>query len=525
MTNPTSSMSGIVRKGDHLGNYVHPEDYTGNAHVVKVTRSTYLFALCAAINSCNIGYDIGVSTEVGRLVLEDFDLSRRQRELFIGSLNFWAMFGALGAQYFSDQWGRRRAFVVAAVSIIIGIIITVIAQDYAGLMAGRLLVGLGIGVGLAIDPLYIAEVTPAEHRGELVTWSEIAMNVGVVFGFSTGLFLAGLPPSMEWRVMLLLGCIMPVLMIVFVSTIMPESPRWLIANNRVSEAREILSKIYPAGHDITFILNDIREAVERDAAAERAVGWGALFQSTSCRRMLLVGVGTAIAQQAVGIDAIQYYLLDIIATSGIESDSNQSLILVLLGVIKLVFIVIGGKCFDSRGRRPLFFASLIGMYVALGLVGLAKLFSSSSLSSGAQIVGLAMYLAFFSIGMGPGAWLIPSEVFSISIRAKAMSVATTMNRAVATLMSSTFLSTSHAMGFGAFCCLLAIICVLVLAFLYTYLPETKGRSLEDMAVYFAQITGDKSILEVEAEISQRRSHPGSNTVDQQTDRKPNIVAV
>lgn len=135
------------------------------------------------------------------------------------------MFGALAAQGVSDRFGRRMTFVIAAVSFLIGIFVLVIAGSYSILLIGRLFVGWGVGIGLAIDPLYISEVTPAKHRGELVTWSEIALNIGIVFGFSTGLFLSNMDDGREWRVMFMLGGIMPIIMILVVCTIMPESPR------------------------------------------------------------------------------------------------------------------------------------------------------------------------------------------------------------------------------------------------------------------------------------------------------------
>jgi len=359
-------------------------------------------------------------------------------------------------------------------------------------------------VGLAVDPLYIAEVTPAKYRGEMVTWAEIALNVGLVFGFSTSLFLSGLENNAEWRVMILLGAILPMVMIVCVFTVMPESPRWLAANGRPEEAREVLTKIYPDGYNIEPILQDIHESLERDSAAENGLGWYIIFHpSPAFQRMLMVGIGTAVAQQAVGIDAIQYYLLDVIEDSGIDSDKKECMVLVFLGIVKLVFVFVGGKLFDKRGRRPLMFASLIGMTIALITVGVA-LKIDTGISTATVIVGLAAYLAFFSIGMGPGGWLIPSEIFAISIRAKAMSVATMLNRLTATLMASTFLSTAHAMGFGEFFFLLAFICLIVLAFLYKFLPETKGRSLDDMSEYFAEIMGDQSVLQAEIELVQKR---------------------
>ena len=364
---------------------------------------------------------------------------------------------------------------MAAIGFIVGIFIMIISNSYAMLLLGRMFVGWGVGIGLAIDPLYISEVTPAKHRGELVTWSEIALNVGIVFGFSTGLFLSSIKDSREWRLMFLLGAILPVIMILVVWLIMPESPRWLVQKGRDTDALVVLQQVYPEGYNVDPVFADIKESIERDTVAHLSVGWDFLCApSPALRRMMMVGVGTAVAQQAVGIDAIQYYLIDVIRDSGVESREGQSIVLMILGGVKLLFIFVGGKFFDRSGRRSLFFISLTGMAIALLIVALGFVIDRT-LSTTATVIGLGLYLAFFSIGMGPGAWLIPSEVFSTVIRAKAMSVATLMNRAVATLMASTFLSTKEVIGWAAFFFMMAVVCVLVLGFLWTYLPETKGR--------------------------------------------------
>jgi len=435
-----------------------------------------------------------------------------QRELFIGSLNFWSIFGSLGSFWISDCYGRRKSFQVAAMLFIVGCSIMAAAQSYAVLMLGRFFLGIGVGFGLAIDPLYISEITPASHRGEIVTWSEIAINVGVVLGFCSGIIFYDVDDSLEWRLMFLMGCILPLIVILVSQYIMPESPRWLVSKNRTEEAKVILRNIYPNNQhqQIETVIRDIQEALQRERLAENTMGWTMLLCPTpAIRRMLLVGIGMAISQQAVGIDAIQYYLIEIIASAGMESDKAQLGVLIILGVLKLMFVVIASKVVDKRGRKPLLLLSLAGMCGACIMISFSFLGNedenNASTRSAFTILGLSLYLSFFSIGMGPIAWLVPSEIFATSIRAKAMSVAVFSNRIVATVMASTFLSTANAIGWGAFFLVLAAIAVVVAIFVYFVLPETKGRSLEDMSMFFAEITNDTSILEAEKQIIESRS--------------------
>jgi MFS family permease len=339
----------------------------------------------------------------------------------------------------------------------------------------------------------------------LVSYSEVALNIGIVIGFSSALIFSPFSDNIEWRSMLAVGMILPVAILFLIGfKIMPESPRWLVSKNRQNDASVVLRKIYPPGCSIDKIVEEISLSLELESIVERnGFGWSSLFCPTpAIKRMLVVGVGTAIVQQAVGIDAIQYYLVDVIEQLGISSSSYQcSLILILLGSFKLCMIFVGGSLFDRCGRRPLFFVSLLGMFVSLASISVAFRINGSSLSCASRILvicGLAMYLSFFSIGVGPGSWLIPSEVFSLSIRGKAMSIATLCNRITATLMSATFLSTVSKFGWSAFFFILAIVCVVVIVFLFIYLPETKARSLDCMTQYFADITGDTSILDAEA---------------------------
>jgi len=483
---------------------------------LPITRSTVIFSLCAALNSANLGYDVGVSSVAGPLLQDsDMALSDVQLELFIGSLNLFAMVGAFFASTISDKFGRRRSFIVAAVGFVIGVLIMATAPNYGMLMFGRVFVGLGVGFGLAIDPLYISEIAPAPHRGRLVTWSEIAINVGIVFGFSTGLFFTNVDPDVAWRTMFGLGGILPICLIFLVIFVMPESPRWLISRGQVDEARQILQEIYPPSYNVEKVINEIQDTLRREAEMEHSEGWNAiLFPSPAVKRMLFVGLGTAFAQQIVGIDAIQYFLLNIIEEAGIEDKTTQIVILINLGILKLTILVWAGKQFDKRGRRQMFFISLSGMIIALVLIAIS-FFVGENKASYLGIVGLALYLSFFSVGMGPGSWLIPAEVFSLGIRAKAMSIATFLNRTTATIISSSFLSLADSISYGGFFILLAVFCLIVLLFFYRYLPETKGKSLEEMAVYFAEISGDEKFLEAERKIQESAPPRVSNQPDRE----------
>jgi MFS family permease len=168
--------------------------------------------------------------------------------------------------------------------------------------------------------------------------------------------------SVQWRVMFLIVTILPSAMIYLSIKVMAETPRWYVLKDRYDEAKSVLQRIYPPGYNVDSVVEDIKEALERDRFAEKNLGWRAVFFPTAAfRRTLIVGCGIAIAQQAVGIDAIQYYLLDVLEQT-IEEKPLQNIILIILGIIKLVCIFIGGKLFDSRGRRPLVYISLIGTY-------------------------------------------------------------------------------------------------------------------------------------------------------------------
>ena len=213
------------------------------AHFSRVN----IFAMCAAVNSCNLGYDIGVYTGAGDYIQDDLNLTDAELEIFIGAVNVFAMLGSIFSGISSDHWGRRWTFHWSAVMCVIGCSIIALAHSYWTLMVGRFFIGIGVGVGLAIDPLYISEISPADQRGYYVTWSELAINFGILMGFTSLLVYAPIDDNLQWRIMISTGIIMPSIMLCLTWKVMPESPRWLVAKGRVDEARDVLTLLNPEG--------------------------------------------------------------------------------------------------------------------------------------------------------------------------------------------------------------------------------------------------------------------------------------
>jgi len=276
------------------------------------------------------------------------------------------------------------------------------------------------------------------------------------------------------------------------------------------------------GFHVEDIVYDIKQGLKKEADAEHAVGWGVFLHPTPAfRRMFLVGFFIAAGQQAVGVTPIMSYLMYIVEQSDIESERQEHIVMIFIALLKLIFIVMAGNMFDSFGRRPLLLISSLGM--ALSLLVLSSVFSKDNIDASITVVSLSSYMSFFSLGVGPGGWLIPSEVFTTTVRSKAMSIATFLNCLFATIMSSTYLSLTGIISTTVFFSALAAICIILALFVYFYLPETKGRALEDMAVYFAEVTQDRSILDLEETFAGSLELKSSLGGDDNEDASPKVV--
>jgi len=239
-------------------------------------------AMIASINSCNLGYDQGVTTGVVRTFRRDggngLRLNDTQIELFVGMLSFAAILGAASMAYLSDKMGRRFIFVLSQVFFITGILVMICSATYEVIMLGRFILGFGVGLGLAVDPMYIAEIAPPRIRGRLVSWSETADNCGILLGFMSSWIFSGADGNKQWRAMLSLGLIMPLVLLFCAAYRLPESPRWLLQNNRQKEAAEILRKCSSnpnaEGHELARVM---KADIDEELALSANTTWTSLF--------------------------------------------------------------------------------------------------------------------------------------------------------------------------------------------------------------------------------------------------------
>lgn len=457
------------------------------------TRSSdtrkYVFACAvfASLNSVLLGYDVGVMSGAIIFIQEDLKISEVQQEVLVGILSIVSLLGSLGGGRTSDAIGRKWTMGLAAMIFQTGALVMTFAPTFAVLMIGRLLAGVGIGFGVMVAPVYIAEISPTIARGSLTSFPEIFINLGILLGYVSNYAFSGFSVHTGWRIMLGVG-ILPSVFIGFALFVIPESPRWLVLQNRVDEARAVLLKTNDNEEEVEERLAEILAAAgfgNADKTEEKAVWRELLDPSPSLRRMLVTGFGIQCFQQITGIDATVYYSPTIFRDAGITDKTKLLAATVSVGFTKTIFILVAIILIDRVGRKPLLYVSTIGMTACL--LGLA--FTLTVMGNGQVGIALAILLvcgnvAFFSVGIGPVCWVLTSEIFPLRVRAQAAALGAVGNRLCSGLIAMSFLSVSRAITVGGTFFIFSLISAVSVAFVYKHVPETKGKSLEQIELLF-----------------------------------------
>jgi sugar porter (SP) family MFS transporter len=434
------------------------------------TRFVTVAAAISALGGLLFGYDTGVISGAILFIKQDFGLSGAWEEIVVSSVLWGAVIGAAAGGTLADRFGRRPVLILTAVIFALGAVGTALASSVAWLIFGRVIVGAGIGVASFTAPLYISEVSPVKIRGRLVSLNQIALTSGIVISYLVDYALSG---TGGWRWMFGLAAI-PAAVLGFGMVFVPESPRWLVSRSLTDRARTVLRRIRGTA-DVSEELKEIQASLEQQGGR-----WSELM-SPLVRPALIVGIGLAIFQQVTGINTVIYYAPTIFQFAGFESASGAILATAGVGVVNVLMTILAMLLLDRVGRRPLLLTGLVGMVLSLGVLGLAFSLPNIRQQMGWIAVGsLMMYVGAFAVGLGPVFWLLISEIYPLKIRGLAMSMATVANWGVNLLVALTFLTLIQLLGRPGTFWLYGLVGIGAWIFAYRLVPETKGRSLEEI---------------------------------------------
>lgn len=443
-----------------------PED-AGPAH----SRVYVLFlAGVAAVSGFLFGFDTAVINGVLLFLQRQFALSSLETEIAASALLLGCLFGAAGASLVGDRIGRRKSLLIAALLFAASTIGAALASSVIVFSIGRFLGGLAIGLASVLTPVYIAEVAPARNRGRLVSLNQLAIVVGILVAYMVSWGLAGIGNA-SWRWMLAVAAI-PAAAFFLGLMFIPESPRWLISRGRREAGRRVLARIYgPEQADVHV------KQVEEAAAAESGT-WREVF-ARPMRRPLTVALGLAILCQVTGINTVLYYGSILISqhfsgqTSGTALAAN-----VIIGCTNLVCTLLALRFLDRWGRRTMLLTGTAGMTIFLFLFVIAN--KIPGLPPVLLLSCILGYTGFFAFAMGPIPWVVISEIFPTKIRGRAASMATSTLWTGTLVVTLTFLSLIHALGVSGTFSIYAVLCVVTFVFIWTKVPETKGKTLEQI---------------------------------------------
>lgn len=429
----------------------------------------YLMSFSAAIAGLLFGFDTGVISGAIIFINKQFHLTPFQTECVISAVLLGALIGAISSGRLTDIYGRKKSLCASAILFVAGTVFSFLAHSPLLLMFGRFLLGLAIGNSSFSTPLYLSEISQKDKRGFIVGLYQLAITLGILLSYMVNYYYAqeGL-----WRYMLGFGLI-PSSLLLFTLYLLPESPRFLMSQGKNNEAKAVLASIREKDK-VESELYTIELTIAEESKTKSP------FSIKPFRQVLLIGMGLAALQQLTGINTIIYYAPTILQTAGFHT-SQAFLSTLLIGVVNVLVSIISLPLIDSIGRRKLLLSGLIGMMVSLLLLGLSvKLQASHPHLKPVMAISMMLYITSFAYSLGPMTFVIISEIFPLVIRGQSMSLAISANWLSNLLVAITFLSLIKWLGLTDTFYFYAFMCLAAISFVYWFIPETKGVSLEQL---------------------------------------------
>ena len=450
-----------------------PDRVAINPPAAEVPETGFVFAAAAfaALGGLLFGYDTGVISGALIFIRAQFGLSTFQQELVVSVVLVGAAVGALSGGRLADIFGRRVMLLVTALIFVAGALVCAAAPSLNILVIGRLIVGLGIGFSTSTVPIYISEVSPPQTRGWQVSLFQLAITIGILAAYLVDFVFSG---SGGWRWMLGLAFV-PGAILGLGMIRMPESPRWLAEHGHSVRAREVLARVRGTEN----IESEWLEIQKTVAETEERGRFSDLF-GPSVRMALVIGIGLAIFQQVTGINTVIYYAPLIVQSAGISTASGAILATAGIGLVNVIMTIVAMWLIDHVGRRPLLLVGIAGMILSLGVLGFVFRMPTGGALAWLAVITLMVYVASFAISLGPIFWLLISEIYPLRVRGIAEGTAAGVNWAFNFLVSFTFLTLVEVLGPSLTFWVYALLAIASWLFSYYLVPETKGRTLEEI---------------------------------------------
>ncbi len=433
-------------------------------------KSVFTWSIVIAWGGFLFGFDTAVISGAEQAIQQYWNLTDLQHGLTVSIALIGTVIGSLTGAIPSDRLGRKKTLYLIAVLYLISSLGTAFSTNWYGFRLFRLLGGLGVGASSVTAPIYISEISPANRRGKLVGLFQFNVVFGIVISYLSN-YLIGLTGEHSWRLMLGIQAVPSAVFLLLLKSI-PESPRWLILKKgKIEQAREIFTIIDPATAD--KLTKDIGENRKADSQPQNKQP---LF-SARYKTPVMLAVLFAFFNQVSGINAIIYYSPRIFEMTGLGRNSSL-LSTAGIGIINFTFTLLAMNFIDRVGRKALMMIGSFGLVVTLGLVSYS--FYTQSFNGWSVPVYLFVYIAFFAFSQGAVIWVFISEIFPNQVRAKGQTLGSTTHWVMAAAIAFSFPYLSAKAGGGNTFLFFAVMMVLQLLFVWKLMPETKGKSLEQI---------------------------------------------
>lgn len=447
----------------------------------KLPRTAIVVAATAAMLGIIYGYDNGIIGGAQDVFARDFNLSTQQTEFVVASIVYGEIIGAIAAGFLVNFWGRKKSMIILTAGYVIFGLLSALSVDMYMLAASRFGLGLAIGISLIAVPVFVAESIPARVRGGTLVLYQVMGVCGIILGLLFSLALTGSSWTDSWRLMLGLAAL-PALILLPIIMRLPETARWYVMKGRIAEARKSMALTDPDA-DFEAEIASIQAA----NAEERGGAFKEMLRKPYARATFFV-VGLGFFIQITGINATVTYGPQIFKAMGVESDTQQILMALLVQCFALVSVLVAMKYVDNWGRRPVLLTGIAIMIAAQLMLVVAFATQQGSTFETWQIVlgfaGLALINVGFVFGFGALVWVYSSESFPARLRTMGSSAMLTSDLVANLIIAQFFLTVMTTLGGAGSFGLFAVLAVMAWIFVFKLAPETKGRDLDDIQKFW-----------------------------------------